>query len=719
MAIRTKWISAVFVMLAAASGFALVAPVIEHPSEEDQDLDLLTDDLELQVDALLSAQRADEPVRLEVVLFEPWRESDLELFRSLGGVLRHTFEAVSYGFSGDVPAGRVRELAALLSADGRLCVIADVLPGGATLDHAVLQIRVRPTVWNAGWIGSTDTTIAILDTGIDDSHTDFSGRVSAGWTDTTSEAFATKRDYHGHGSHVAGIALGSGASYGVGSDPMSVTTTRSGNLPTSDGYGQFDPVEVTRTGTGRLQLTLYWDGTGTSRVNCRNTAWAWMGGQSSSTSPNTLSYDISTAGVYRPYFGNSAGAGGRAYAGNATFGYAPVGDGHQLFRGVAPGARLLGVKVLLSDLTGWADDWSEGLDWCVLNRDAYSIRVINMSLGLYDGNTSATLDAKVANAVANGIVVVTSAGNDYPDHTVSSPGNAARALTVGAVNDLGAMTNYSSNGFSGQGKPDVIAPGGSLVAGTQMISVETNDGDAYNTQTDHTAQNYANMYGTSMASPMVAGLAALLIDLQEDLGDRWGATQAEALAVKALILMTATETNASGEMSWNGGSAPTTPSGNDPSLDRGAADPVEGFGKINGDAAVEALTSEYDFTFGDGFTMGAGALERKARAHWMTLSSASTYDFEVLVPAGGDCDLYIYRGTPDANGRPVIAASSTTAGSADEQITGWQPPSSGLYYAVVKWVSGLPGSFVAFQGLEHTGGLIFADGFESGDLSAW
>jgi len=668
----------------------LVPPRIEYPDAEDANGNLIVDRLEAETARLSAAGKPEAPVRLEVVLYEPYTEADLALFRNLGGTVIHTFEAVSYGFSGTFPAGRVGELLSALNQGGRVCVISDDPTGHGHLDYSARHVRARSLeVWGAGYDGDSTTTIAILDTGIDDAHTDFSGRVSAGWTDTTSEAYGEKVDYNGHGSHVSGIALGSGAVYGSGA-VATVTLTKSGRLPTIAGNGYFDYVEVKSTGVSGLQLNLAW-AAGTAGINCRNTAWSWMGYSSSGSSPFLKNYNITTAGVHRPIFVNHTGAGNAAYSALETFNYSSVGDGYNLFRGMAPACTLLGVKVLRNDISGSSTDWGEGLDWCVERRDTYNIRVINLSLGIDDGGTNGTLDTKVNNAVANGIVVVCSAGNDYPTYTIPSPGNAAKAITVGAINDDGAMTNYSSNGFSGQNKPDVVAPGGSRVAGTPVTSVETNDGDAQNALEDRNSDDYWQNWGTSMASPMVAGLAGLLIDAQVQTGDPWNSTQAEALRVKSIILMTATEINKIGEKNWNGGNAPVTDSGNNPTLNRGARDLVEGFGKINADAAIEAMTTtQAPFTGEFAGTFGAGQLARKAAARKVVLESGTAYDFTLRALSGSlDGDLYIYDGTPDGNGNPVIRASATNASlGTDETITNWTAPSSGTYYMVGKYVSG-------------------------------
>ena len=94
------------------------------------------------------------------------------------------------------------------------------------------------------------------------------------------------------------------------------------------------------------------------------------------------------------------------------------------------------------------------------------------------------------------------------------------------------------------------------------------------------------------------------------------------------------------------------------------------------------------------------------------------YRFEVLNPPGLDCDLYIYEGSPDADGRPVIAASRTTPGGGDEHLTHFRPPATGRYYAVINRVSGSAGS-VGFSGADITSDVVFTDGFESGDTTAW
>jgi len=190
---------------------------------------------------------------------------------------------------------------------------------------------------------------------------------------------------------------------------------------------------------------------------------------------------------------------------------AGAGHGNPIYKGVAPGASLVGVKVLNSGGSGLNSDVIAAIDWCVTNKNAflYPIKVMNLSLGS-GGSSDGTDSVCVAcnNAMDAGIVVVLAAGNDGPaTYTIGSPAAAAKPVTVGAMSDLGKngfylagygppSDRYSSRGPTADGriKPDVSAPGVNIMAAQ------------YGTTT-----GYVQMSGTSMASPFVAGISALIL----------------------------------------------------------------------------------------------------------------------------------------------------------------------------------------------------------------
>ncbi|MEU5162651.1 S8 family serine peptidase [Streptomyces sp. NPDC020875] len=184
------------------------------------------------------------------------------------------------------------------------------------------------------------------------------------------------------------------------------------------------------------------------------------------------------------------------------------------FKGVAPGAELINAKVL--DDGGSGDDSGivAGIDWAV----AQGADVLNLSLGGYDTPEIDPLEAQINKLSAEkGVLFAVAAGNSGPDAGgIGSPGSADAALTVGAVDDNDRLAEFSSVGpRNGDGglKPDVTAPG---VATTAAAATGT---------TGQNPPGYTTMSGTSMATPHVAGAAAILKQKNRDwTGDRIKAT---------------------------------------------------------------------------------------------------------------------------------------------------------------------------------------------------
>ncbi|GGU22695.1 S8 family peptidase [Streptomyces daghestanicus] len=174
------------------------------------------------------------------------------------------------------------------------------------------------------------------------------------------------------------------------------------------------------------------------------------------------------------------------------------------YKGVAPGAQLLNGKVLSDD--GYGDDSGilAGMEWAA----AQGADIVNLSLGGGDTPEVDPLEAEVNKLSAEkGILFAIAAGNEgeYGDRSIGSPGSAAAALTVGAVDDKDALASFSSTGpgLDGQIKPDVTAPGVDITAASakgSVIAQEEGENPA----------GYVTISGTSMATPHVAGAAALL-----------------------------------------------------------------------------------------------------------------------------------------------------------------------------------------------------------------
>ena len=211
--------------------------------------------------------------------------------------------------------------------------------------------------------------------------------------------------------------------------------------------------------------------------------------------------DISSSGHGTHVAGTAAGT-GEASGGSRT--------------GVAPQAFLWNLKVLGGAGGSGQDSWiiaaieyaAEGPDATLNTGDEAD--VINMSLGDgINGDGTDPMSQAVDLAVSQGVVVAIAAGNDGPGMaTLSQPGVARDAITVGATDDSDTMAGFSSRGptLDLRLKPDVTAPGVSILSA------------------DAGGSGYASLQGTSMATPHVAGAAAPAAPGQPNLGpeDRKG-----------------------------------------------------------------------------------------------------------------------------------------------------------------------------------------------------
>lgn len=168
------------------------------------------------------------------------------------------------------------------------------------------------------------------------------------------------------------------------------------------------------------------------------------------------------------------------------------GDGDDAYTGVAPGADILNYKVLDDSGQGRMSTIIEGIDQA---DDRASILVMSLGANVEDCDGTDPLSKAVNNAASNGVSVVVAAGNEGPeDKTITAPGCATHAYTVGS-SDENQVSSFSSRGPTADGrtKPDIVAPGEDIIAAEAG-----------------TASDYTSKSGTSMAAPYVAGAIAVL-----------------------------------------------------------------------------------------------------------------------------------------------------------------------------------------------------------------
>ena len=222
-------------------------------------------------------------------------------------------------------------------------------------------------------------------------------------------------------------------------------------------------------------------------------------------------------------------------------------------KGVAPGAKLVGLKVMDRYGRGYMSDVIAAIDYAISVKGTYNIRVINLSVaaGVFESYWLDPLTLAAKRAVDNGIVVVASAGNlgqnklgQKQTGGITSPGNAPWVLTVGASSEeaTSKRNNDTIAKFSSAGptwidfgaKPDLVAPGvgieslsdshstlyqtlpSMLINGTQGLGLNF--------------KPYLSLSGTSMSAPVVSGTVALMLEANPKLTPN---------AVKAILQYTA------------------------------------------------------------------------------------------------------------------------------------------------------------------------------------
>jgi serine protease AprX len=226
--------------------------------------------------------------------------------------------------------------------------------------------------------------------------------------------------------------------------------------------------------------------------------------------------------------------------------------------GIAPAANIVTLKVLDEHGGGYISNVIAALDWVVKNRVTYNIRVVNLSVGaaVTESYMTDPLTLAAKRCVDAGIVVVTAAGNLGKNPrtgktqygAITAPGNAPWVLTVGGYSHEGSVVRYDDKigGYSSRGptaidflaKPDVVAPG------TGIVSLSAPGSLFYNTKAQFLLggslwsllgkKPYLSLTGTSMASPIVSGTVALMIQANPKLTPNM---------VKAIIEYTAQKYN--------------------------------------------------------------------------------------------------------------------------------------------------------------------------------
>lgn len=175
------------------------------------------------------------------------------------------------------------------------------------------------------------------------------------------------------------------------------------------------------------------------------------------------------------------------------------------YKGIAPEANILSIKVLDESGNGNTSDILSTVQWIIEKKEVYKTRIINFSLGaIAQYRERRDPLVKAANkAIDNNLIVIAAVGNSGPlRNTILSPATGRFVISVGAANDRELTINETIAEFSSRGptldrirKPDLIAPG------VDIVSLSNKN-----------LSGYTTLSGTSMSAPMISGAAALLLN---------------------------------------------------------------------------------------------------------------------------------------------------------------------------------------------------------------
>ncbi len=333
--------------------------------------------------------------------------------------------------------------------------------------------------------------------------------------------------------------------------------------------------------------------------------------------------------------------------------------------GVAFGARVLPLRVL-GRCGGYTSDIADAIVWASggsvsgVPANSNVAKVVNLSLG-GEGSCDTTTQSAINSARTRGTVIVVAAGNENRNASSSSPANCSGVITVAAVNRSGGRSYYSNYGSV----VDVAAPGGDVrTSASNGVLSTLNSG-----VTTPGSDVYAFYQGTSMATPHVAGVVALMLSRNSAL----------------------TPDEVESRLKSSTRSFPATCS-------------QCGTGIVNALAAVNAASGGGDPDPGD------DELENGVAVTNLSGSSGSELRYTMEVPAGatnlvlqmsggsGDADLYVRFGsaptTSSYNCRPYLNGNNETCTFATTQ--------AGVYHVMVRGYSTFSG--VTLRGSFTTGG---------------
>jgi hypothetical protein len=584
------------------------------------------------------------------------------------------------------------------------------------------QINTYPAVIDDsgyGYLGDLNSSIAFLDTGIDESHTLINESNIVAWEDYVNGS-PSPDDFNGHGTAISSISLGGGD---VTLEPTHTGSTYyitvGGNYSHSE---LFYPHHVT-PGWYKLKLASF-------ELDSDGLNWIDIQGKINETNQFDNFYselyrdgelvnksdDLSlNLGWNSTESVNKTGKYDLLFAYNIPFGvnpefnlflnitFSPKNESRSFanFTGIAPNTKIASLKILNETGLGYSSDLINALEWIINNGSKLNIHTVATVLSLASFNMHNILAENISSLIDkiidNGTMVIIAAGNKGVSTEINKLAMNKKAIIIGAVNDQDQLTYYSNQGNNLDDEqiiaPDLLAPGGSLLRENNMvITADTNDYDPYYGSSEIINNDLTCITGTSVSVAIVAGVYNLVVEALGGWNNLNKSSGKDALFIKSLLLLTATETNMQREDNPN---TPYDESSNSPILNRGGFDIHEGYGRINPKAIFDLLNNTFEINSSKEIPLIAStenSIGEHIYATNITLEKNKMYLFNMTFNetffSSFDTDLYLYASEPNDNGEPILVASNPQISYFDENFYYTNLNETQSFYLVAKAING-------------------------------
>ena len=541
------------------------------------------------------------------------------------------------------------------------------------MNYVSMQTNSINSTWYVnGFNGDTDSSIAVLDTGINSTNDYFNGNLR-GWENFINGAPIS--DDNGHGTYISSIIAGTGTQGYNSNDPSIVNLH--GNYSHLDLFNEYLPAKnyslkifssnfskvdsniiiesswnLEEIGIDKFWIELYYENSLISNSYNENMNQKYYINHTISEEKNGIFY------IFIKYHKTLNSNPKFSFNISISFFTEKYMANFNHFTGIANASYISPIKIINQSGLGYTSDLISGLANVLQNRITHKMVTVCLSIGTLGEDINA-INKVINDVIENGIIVVIAAGNNgiKGADPLNKLALNKKAIVVGAINDKDQVTSFSSVGKEiedGIIKPDLVAPGGSKIPEYRSVI----SADAFSD--DATAA-----YGTSISTAIVAAVSNILIEAKWGSWTEWENQdlQERVNLIKSIILMTASETNLNREddpeTEVNDGQySPSLFSGNINSI----KDAHEGYGRLNIQSAVDAITKYMEINNSVSEYLESSSVDPLGThvfARRIILNPNIQYQFNLSnVDPTADLDLFLFLNESDQFGEPILLQST-------------------------------------------------------------